>query len=149
MLRSLVGYVANTSCWLADSHGVPNLMSDPPGQPFTSNTKLSHMVLLDTCNEPEGFSVCDVNGTKVNFYSVMPLTDSEASWKRTVGIERSLYYIIGSKAIGGENIMVDYVINPSRPCAVDDLGAVERYGNEEDMWETEDEEEPQGEDTKN
>jgi hypothetical protein len=88
-----------------------------------------------------------VKRKKVQFLLVVPVTSAEAAWKREVGIEASLYYCIGSKAIGGENVMIDYVIDPQRPCAVTDLGAKEKYGeDDEDGWEDvdDDEEEEDG-----
>lgn len=132
MLRSLANYVSSTKCWIAEDHGLPNLYSNPPGQPFHASTKLSHMILLYPVNEVEDFSVVYVNGTQVNFYLVCPLTSAEAQWKRDVGAENSIYFIVGSKKIGGDNVLVDYVIDAKRPCCVDDLNAPDMIDNEDE-----------------
>jgi hypothetical protein len=148
MLRQYVDYVAATRNWVSYSHGIPNVMSEPHGEPFIPSTKLSHVVLLRPDNEEEGFSCCKVKRKKVQFLLVVPVTSAEAAWKREVGIDASLYYCIGSKAIGGENVMIDYVIDPQRPCAVMDLGAKEKYAeDDEDGWEDVDDEEEEEEGT--
>jgi hypothetical protein len=130
MLRSFVRYVVSSRNWVSHSHGLPNIMSNPAGQPFVPSTRLSHVILLEP-NEPEEFCCCSVQDKKVQFLLVIPVTAAEAAWKREVGIESSLYYCIGSKAIGGDAIMVDYVIDPLRPCAVEDLGAREVFAEGE------------------
>ncbi len=55
------------------------------------------------------------------------MTTAEARWKREVGASESIHYIVGSKDIGGDGVMVDYVIDPKRPCAVEDLHCKEIY----------------------
>lgn len=150
LLRSLVRYVSTTGAWLAENHGIPNIMSDPPGLCFVPDTKLSHLILLDPVGEEEGMSSVIVNGSRVNFYLVIPLTAAEAAWKREVGAAQSIYYIVGSKAEGGGNVMVDYVIDPARPCAVTDLGAKEIFckddDEDEDGWEDVDDEDDEDND---
>lgn len=121
MLRSLIQYVGTTHCWLGESHGIPNLYSDPAGEPFCAGTRLANMILLDPVAEAENFSPIPVGNNVVNLYLVVPLTPAEAAWKREVGAARSIYYVVGSKAEGGDSVMIDYVIDVNRPCAVDDL----------------------------
>jgi hypothetical protein len=144
MIRSLANYVIATGNWLADDHGIANLLSEPPGQPFVPSTKLANMILLEPVNEDDGFSYVDVNDERVNFYVVVPLTAAEAQWKREVGAANSIHHIVGSKAIGGENVMVDYIIDAKRPCAIEDLqakGIVAAWVAEEEADEEEDAEE--------
>lgn len=118
MLRSYVQYVSSTKAWIARYHGLPNILSDPPGQQFVPCVPFSHVVLFDTeVNEKPGFAVADVDGEKVNFYLVVPVTAAEAAWKREVGIEDSLFYAVGSKE-ESESVCIDYVIDPNRKCAV-------------------------------
>jgi hypothetical protein len=50
---------------------------------------------------------------------------------------RSIYYIVGSKGVGGENVAVDYVIDSNRQCAVEDMKLREKFAE----WEDEDEDE--------
>ena len=78
------------------------------------------------------------NGEVVNFYLVVPLTAAEAQWKREVGAEKSIFYMVGSKEEGGDNIAVDYAISTFRPCAVDDLGVRSALENEQSEEEEED-----------
>lgn len=129
MLRSLSQYVQATGSWVAEDHGIPNLFAEVSGPTFTPNTKLSHMILLNPANEEDDFGVVFVHGSFVNFYLVIPLTAAEAAWKREVGASNSIYYIVGSKALGGEHVLVDYVIDPNRPCCVTDLNCREVYDN--------------------
>ncbi len=151
LLRDIAQYVNVYGAWVAEDHGLPNFLSDPPGLPFTPTTKLSHVILLSPVEEEERMTFCIVpdkkndeeqgeekpsnateeeeekKGQMVNFYLVVPLTTAEAQWKREVGASESIYYIVGSKAIGGNHVMVDYVIDHSRPCAVEDLHCREIY----------------------
>lgn len=142
MIRSLSTYVQATGSWLAEDHGLPNLCGEETGVPFTPNTKLSHMILLSPVMEDDDFSIVNVDGTFVNLYLVVPLTAAEAAWKREVGASNSIYYIVGSKALGGEHVLVDYIIDPKRPCCVTDLNCREIYDNlkQEEYEEDEDEE---------
>lgn len=121
MLRSLVKYVARTRCWIGSDHGLPNLSSDPPGQPFLPSSKLTNMILLDPVDEKPDFATAYVGQTPVNYFLVVPLTLAEAQWKREAGAENSIYYIVGNKRKYPENVLVDYVIDPYRQCAVTDL----------------------------
>lgn len=122
MLRALVFYVENTHAWLANSHGIPNLLSENPGERFVPSSKLSHVILLTPYHEREELHSMTIGDNQINFYIMIPLTALEAQWKREVGAENSIYYIIGSKATS-QAVMVDYVIDPARPCAVEDLNA--------------------------
>ncbi len=130
MLRSLARYVNTTGAWLAEDHGVPNLLSDPPGLPFTHQTKLSHMILLAPVNEDEDFSSVEVGNNRVNFYLVIPITAAEATWKREMGAEKSIYYVVGSQEEAGDDVFIDYIIDASRPCTVDDLNCREIFDNQ-------------------
>ena len=130
MLRSLVRYVRTTGAWLAEDHGIPNLLTDPVGGKFVESTKLSHMVLLAPVNEDEDFSSVDIENTRVNFYVVIPITTAEATWKREMGAEKSIYYVVGSQEEGGDDVLIDYVIDPARPCTVDDLNCREIFDNQ-------------------
>jgi hypothetical protein len=133
MMRAVGMYVSQTGAWLGESHGLPNMSSDPPGQVFCPQTKLSHVILLDpSCIESPGFSPLVLpDGSFINFYLTVPLTSEEAAWKRAVGAADSIYYAVGSKEVGGDAIAIDYIIDPSRPCAVIDLNLPERVGNGE------------------
>lgn len=148
MLRSFVNYVGATKNWVAEAHGLPNLLSDPPGQQYIPSVPFSHVVLLDPINEQSGFQYCKIDEEIVHFYLVIPLTAAEAAWKREVGIEDSLFYAVGSKEIGGDDVLIDYIIDPRRRCAVTDLGARERFANlvnaMEDDEDYEDEEDDEG-----
>jgi hypothetical protein len=130
MLRSLARYVNTTGAWLAEDHGVPNLLSDPPGLPFAQQTKLSHMILLAPVNEDEDFASVEVGNTRVNFYLVIPITAAEATWKREMGAEKSIYYVVGSQKEAGDDVFIDYIIDPTRPCTVDDLNCREIFDNQ-------------------
>lgn len=130
MLRSLVRYVRTTGAWLAEDHGIPNLLTDPVGGRFVESTKLSHMVLLAPVNEDEDFACVDINNTRVTFYVVIPITTAEATWKREMGAEKSIYYVVGSQEEGGDDVLIDYVIDPNRPCTVDDLNCREIFDNQ-------------------
>lgn len=130
MLRSLAAYVSATRCWIAEDHGLPNLIKPHSlNQSFHESTKLSNMILLDPVEEDEDFSSVNIDGKRVNFYLVVPLTPAEAQWKREVGAEKSIYYIVGNKRAYPENVLVDYVIDSSRPCAVTDLNCREHFDN--------------------
>jgi hypothetical protein len=123
-LRSMGTYVQQTGAWLAEDHGLPNFLSDPPGGNYLPDNNLLNAILLCPDENEDFFSVCvsAAEQSWVNFYLVVPLTPDEAAWKREVGAAASIYYIVGSKAIGGENVLVDYVIDPGRGCAVRDMG---------------------------
>ena len=122
LLRSIATYVGRTQAWISYDHGLPNLLSDPPGNKFLPNIDLTHLILLEPVFEEEGFaSVITPEGHRVNLLVVIPLTAAEAAWKREVGAQNSIHYIVGSKAMGGDNVAVDVVIDPHRPCAVNDL----------------------------
>eukprot|EP00981_Chlorochromonas_danica_P001603 scaffold344_cov178-Ochromonas_danica.AAC.12 len=150
LLRALANYVNATRAWLAECHGLPNLLSDPPGQPFVPNTKLSSVVLLRPLGESEEMQSVVVTGQDekkhhVQFYLVVPVTAAEAQWKREDGFYNSLAYVIGTKE-ECPDLYIDYVINPARPCAVEDLGAkalvpVDDSDDEEDDDEDDDEDE--------
>ena len=149
MIRSLSKYVQATGSWLAENHGLPNFSGEETGMPFTPSTKLSHMILLSPIMEDDDFNVVNVDGTFVNLYLVVPLTAAEAAWKREVGAVNSIYYIVGSKALGGEHVLVDYIIDPKRPCCVTDLNCREIYDNlphEQDEEEESEDEESDDED---
>jgi hypothetical protein len=121
MLRALGHYVTRTGAWVSDMHGIPNLASNPPGQSFHApTTKLSNMILLDPVNEPQGFSSVDVGGTPVRVLMVIPLTSAEAQWKRDVGSRASIFFVLGDKE-HYDHIRIGYVIEPARPCCVEDL----------------------------
>ena len=138
MLRSLAAYVVSTRCWVAVDHGIPSLLTDTPGEPFHASTKLANMILLAPVDEAEGFETVNVNGNTVNFYVVVPLTPAEAQWKREVGAAKSIHYIVGNKREYPENVLVDYVIDASRPCCVEDLQCREYFDNIEDEESEED-----------
>lgn len=138
MLRSLAGYVASTRCWVAEDHGIPSLLTDTPGGPFHASTKLANVILLAPVDEAEGFETVEVNGNTVNFYVVVPLTPAEAQWKREVGAAKSIHYIVGNKREYPENVLVDYVIDASRPCCVEDLHCREYFDTLEDEESEED-----------
>eukprot|EP01040_Poterioochromonas_malhamensis_P018658 gene18658-21848_t len=73
MLRSYVRYVTSMKAWVSKTHGLPNLLSTPQGQPFIPLLPFSHVVLFPTdLKEKPGFSVAEVDGEKVNFYAVIP-----------------------------------------------------------------------------
>ena len=149
MLRSLAQYVGATGNWLAESHGIGNILSDPPGQPFVPSTKLSSMILLEPVNEAEEFAWVEAQNERVNFLVVVPLTPGEAQWKREVGAAQSIFFVVGSRAIGGEAVLIDYVIDAHRACVVEDLRACERvaqYVAEAQAEDEEDEEEGEGDD---
>uniref|UniRef100_A0A7S3ZBT6 Suppressor of fused-like domain-containing protein n=1 Tax=Lotharella globosa TaxID=91324 RepID=A0A7S3ZBT6_9EUKA len=168
MLRSIAGYVIETGAWVADSHGIPRLIhsndekqwvaavnEDGETVPFIKGSKLTHTVLLEPCNEREGFSQLtlkrsgngqrseddsssssspppvanDKKGSKVNFYLVIPVTTAEAQWKRDVGAARSIFHIVGDRRINA-NIPIDYVISPHRLCSVVDLNWPEKLSRE-------------------
>lgn len=145
MLRSLAAYVASTRCWVAEDHGIPSLLTDTPGERFHASTKLANMILLAPVEEAKGFESVDVNGNTVNFYVVVPLTPAEAQWKREVGAAKSIHYIVGNKREYPENVLVDYVIDASRPCCVEDLQCREYFDNLED--DDDDDEEGEEEDS--
>jgi hypothetical protein len=157
-LKVLCSYVAATKAWIGEDHGLPNLLTEEVGTPFVPSTKLSHIILLGAYNENPGLQMLILeNGIRINFYLMVPLTAAEAQWKRQVGAENSIHYIVGSKEEGGDAVMVDYVIDPLRPCCVDDLGAIEIFSNleleddgiaeeEEENEEKEDEEKEEKED---
>lgn len=127
-LRSIGGYVQQTGAWLAEDHGLPNFLSDPPGGPYLPGNNYLNAILLLPNEDPSFCAVCisETENTWVNFYLVVPLTPDEAAWKREVGAENSIYYIVGSKALGGDNVLVDYIIDPRRGCAVRDMRGRER-----------------------
>jgi len=126
--------------------------------PFLSGSKLTHVVLVSPINEKQGFFPVQVNlpppmqGAApssssssslsssssvqkkqiVNFLLVIPVTDAEAQWKREVGIERSLYYVLGDTKIN-PNIPIDYVINQFRPCCVEDLDMPRKIAEREEI----------------
>lgn len=145
MLRSLAMYVAGTRCWIAEDHGIPSLLNpEKPGDRFHSSTKLSNMILLAPVDEEEDFASVKVGDKKVNFYVVVPLTSAEAQWKRDVGAANSIYYIVGNKREYPQNVAVDYVIDASRPCAVEDLHLREYFENLSDEEDEEEDEEEEG-----
>lgn len=128
MLLSVAKYVRATQAWVSCLHGLPNLSSHPAGQPFHSSTKLSHMILLLPGLESKELvstQVPDQSGisTNVNFFAVVPLTASEAKWKRDSGFHLSLAFVVRAKSDSPKELVsIDFVIDPHRPCVVDDLG---------------------------
>jgi hypothetical protein len=119
MLRSLCSYVGRTHAWLSYDHGIPNLVREGT---FAEGTKLASTVLLRPCNEAESFGSLAIlpQNVFVNFLLVVPVTLAEADWKRRVGAANSIYFMVGDKENDPE-IAVGYVIDPLRPCAVEDL----------------------------
>ena len=62
--------------WLGWGHTVPN------GEPFSGNTKLSGVMLIDTVCFEEGADFCEMpDGSRVNYYQVIPLYDEEMDFK--------------------------------------------------------------------
>lgn len=118
LLRSLGGYIIDTKNWMFYDHGIPNLMSDPVGQPFAPSTELCSVVTLEPAMEKEGFCPFQCGEQRVNFLLVVPITAKEAQWKRDVGVEASIYHMVGERAVNGE-IPCDYVIDAKRKCCVE------------------------------
>lgn len=77
MLRSIGAYILNTDVWISYNHGIPNLLSDPPGLPYTFNTHLSHVFLLEPCNENPTFGTILINDIRINFLLAVPITNAE------------------------------------------------------------------------
>lgn len=127
MLRDIVDYVTHTKAFIGEDHGLPNFGTRPVGGPFFPGSKLNSSVLLGSHIEGEEFSNLIVKKQRINLYLVVPLTGAEMDWKREVGAEKSVYNFVGSRANGHDEVMVDSIINPTRPCAVEDLGAREIY----------------------
>lgn len=131
---------------MAEDHGIPSLLTDTPGEPFHESTKLASMILLAPVEEAEGFGTVNVNGNIVNFYVVVPLTPAEAQWKREVGAANSIHYIIGNKREYPENVLVDYIIDASRPCCVEDLQCRDYFDNLENEESEDDDDDDDGDD---
>lgn len=159
MLRSIVAYVNNYGVWVAELHGLPNIMTSPPGGVFVPSTKLSHVLLLCPALDAQEMYTAEVvqgdTSTIVNFYLVLPLTTAEAQWKRDKGFNASLAYIIGNKqeATEDDSVLIDFIIDPLRPCAVDDLHCLEGFDapmteEEEDASQAQEQEEEDAQDAK-
>ena len=119
MLRSTGMYAVRTAAWLSHTHYIPNLTTNPAGGPFFPGSKLTGTFLLNPM-EPDEFTTIHVRDCTVNLFMAIPLTTAEAAWRRKVGADNSIFYIFGDKSYG-DHIHIWNVIEPSRPCTVDDL----------------------------
>ena len=149
MLRSIGNYVSTTGAWISHMHGIPNLYSNPPGQTFYEGTKLAAMLLLEPVM-PEPFLQKTVGENVVRFLMVVPLTQAEAQWKRDVGAANSIFYVLGDKQSHPDSIVIGYVIDPLRPCAVEDLHCDEQVAQHlADKSLSEDDDDDEGDEDEN
>jgi len=106
--------------------------------PYIPGSKLSHVVLFEQVFEDrcEGLKYIDLineaNGTeaerreRVNFLVVLPLTSAEARWKKVCGMQKSIYKIL-------DEVGIEFrVINPMRPCFVNEIGLPKILSERED-----------------
>jgi len=103
-LKQLARMPHQLSTWLGYGHTIPN--GDPP-QPFAANTKMETMLITYPYTATEEFARLEVApGTKINFYSLIPLHPVESEFKLAQGIE-VLEEILIDKAGINEVLMVD------------------------------------------
>lgn len=75
-LKILARLPGNENSWLGWGHTIPN------GQPFADNTQLSGVILIDPQGVPEeAFSFPLPNGSRVNFYQMLPIYEEEMAFK--------------------------------------------------------------------
>jgi len=111
MLLSLAEYAVSEEAWLGPFHTIPNLTSTPYGQPFESESHLSHCLLLPPVKERAGFDRLKINGRTVRFLHVLPITGAECDVKVRDGFFDSLAGLL-------DDGMIPTVIDPKRRSAV-------------------------------
>ena len=123
MLRCVGSYVKKSGNWISMDHAIPNL--NRVGKSYCDSTKLASIVLLEPGTEDASFERLhdDPMTTCINFWLVVPITTAEHDWKKRVGIEDSIFYVVGDKREHPENVAIDYITDPQRKCAVNDLHA--------------------------
>tara|TARA_A100001015_G_scaffold207242_1_gene231751 strand:- start:395 stop:1114 length:720 start_codon:yes stop_codon:yes gene_type:complete len=123
MLRCVGSYVKKSGNWISMDHAIPNL--DRMGKSYCDSTKLASIVLLEPVTEDASFEKLhdDPMTICINFWLVVPITTAEHDWKKRVGIEDSIFYVVGDKREHPESVAIDYITDPRRKCAVNDLHA--------------------------
>lgn len=90
MLMSFASYAAAENVWLGPLHTIPNLTSSPYGEPFAPGTSLSHALLLPPVQENDAFDLLDIEGRRIRFLHVLPITSAECDAKVQRGFYDSL-----------------------------------------------------------
>lgn len=83
-LKILARLPADMDTWLGWGHTIPN------GEPFSDNTALSDMLLVDPYSGEAGMICRLPNGETVNFYQLFPLYEEETRFKREYDTQKLL-----------------------------------------------------------
>ncbi|TPI45194.1 suppressor of fused domain protein [Mesorhizobium sp. B2-9-1] len=86
LMKSLARMPHDYGSWIWSSHTVASQGSPP--EPYADNTKMSGVILLRPPSWPEGRDVLRaVDGTKINFFAVVPLHADEMTLKLNKGVK--------------------------------------------------------------
>jgi len=99
MLRTIVAYAISHQAFLGNLHTIPNLSTQPPGEPYVSGSALSAAILLPPVHEPAGFDDVTIRNERVRFLHVLPITAAECQAKIDKGFAAALVPLLDSGAI--------------------------------------------------
>ncbi|TPI34169.1 suppressor of fused domain protein [Mesorhizobium sp. B3-1-6] len=109
LMKSLARMPHDYGSWIWSSHTVAS--QDGPPEPYAENTKMSGVILLRPPSWPDKRDILRAaDGTKVNFFAVVPLHADEMTLKLNKGVEA---LIIALDTAG-----VSDVLDAGRPSAV-------------------------------
>ena len=102
LLTTLARMPHQYDTWLCMGHTVDNA-----GSPYSPDTRQCAALISPSVSTPEGFNTLELEGRRINFFSVVPLYKEELEFKTRKGAE-ALYAKL-------EEAEVDDVIQPNRP----------------------------------
>ena len=104
LLKVLARLPISSDTWLGWGHTMDNQ------KPFSEDTGLCAAILVGLQGSAENFHFCQLSdGTKVNFYQVIPLYRDELEYK----LEHD------ADALIEQMVEVSFVVHPSRPSSIE------------------------------
>ena len=102
-LKLLARLPHNYQTWLGYGHTVPN---GDPAEYFSSNTKMSSVVVLPPVSEKEAFWELKLEHKTIHFYALYPIYEEELNLKMNKGVEKLIDLF--------ESNGITEILNPTR-----------------------------------